>query len=96
MNDRRWAQILLLGCGLHTVGVAFAHGIHGGSAQLETYNNDRTIAAQVYGGLHADAGAVKISFHGNIAFEIESPRGVKIFIDPWRNEVRVLCVEWVA
>lgn len=94
MIDRRWAHKLLLTVGLAAAGSAAGHGIHGGSSQLETYNNDRTIAAQVYGGLHADAGAVKISFYGNIAFEIESPRGVKIFIDPWRNDITGMYPPW--
>ncbi|MEQ8493919.1 MAG: MBL fold metallo-hydrolase [Gammaproteobacteria bacterium] len=73
---------------------AVAHGIHGGSAQLEAYNNDRTIAAQVYEGLHEDSGEVRISFHGNIAFEIESPRGVKVFVDPWRNDITGMYPPW--
>jgi len=77
-----------------TGGDAVAHGIHGGSAQLQTHNNDRTIAAQVYGGLHADAGRVKITFYGNIAVEIESPRGIKIFVDPWRNDITGMYPPW--
>jgi len=73
---------------------ASAHGGHGGSAQLETYNNDRAIAAQVYGGLHEDRGEVRITFYGNIAFEIESPRGVKVFVDPWRNDITGMYPPW--
>ena len=73
---------------------ALSHGGHGGSSQLETYNNDRSIAAQAYGGLHADSGKVKISFYGNIAFEIESPRGVKVFVDPWRNDITGMYPPW--
>ena len=73
---------------------ALSHGGHGGSSQLETYNNDRSIAAQAYGGLHADSGTVKISFYGNIAFEIESPRGVKVFVDPWRNDITGMYPPW--
>ena len=57
-------------------------------------NNDRTIAAQVYGGLHEDKGAVTISFYGNIAFEIISPRGVKMFVDPWRNDITGMFPPW--
>ncbi|MFT4564708.1 MAG: L-ascorbate metabolism protein UlaG (beta-lactamase superfamily) [Gammaproteobacteria bacterium] len=72
----------------------FAHGGHGGSAQLQKHNNDRTIAAQAYGGLHEDKGEVTISFYGNIAFEITSPRGVKMFIDPWRNDITGMFPPW--
>jgi L-ascorbate metabolism protein UlaG (beta-lactamase superfamily) len=75
-------------------GTAWAHGAHGGSAQLQTHNNDRAIAAQVYGGLHADAGEIRITFYGNIAFEIESPRGVKVFVDPWRNDITGMYPPW--
>ena len=73
---------------------AQAHGGHGGSAQLQRHNNDRAIAAQVYGGLHRDTGEVTIRFHGNIAFEIVSPRGAKIFIDPWRNALPGMSPHW--
>jgi L-ascorbate metabolism protein UlaG (beta-lactamase superfamily) len=75
---------------------AFAHGGHGGSAQLQKHNNDRVIAAQAYGGLHEDKGAVTISFYGNIAFEIVSPRGVKMFVDPWRNDITGMFPPWYA
>ena len=75
-------------------GVCFAHGGHGGSAQLQKHNNDRSIAAQVYGGVHEDSGEVKITFFGNIAFEIISPRGVKIFVDPWRNDITGMYPPW--
>ena len=73
---------------------AIAHGGHGGSAQLQKHNNDRSIAAQVYGGLHEDSGEVKITFYGNIAFEIVSPRGIKIFVDPWRNDITGMYPPW--
>ena len=73
---------------------AQAHGGHGGSAQLQRHNNDRAIAAQVCGGLHRDTGEVTIRFHGNIAFEIVSPRGAKIFIDPWRNDITGMYPPW--
>lgn len=73
---------------------AFAHGGHGGSAQLQKHNNDRSIAAQVYGGVHEDSGEVTITFYGNIAFEIVSPRGVKMFIDPWRNDITGMYPPW--
>ena len=70
-----------------------AQGLHG-SAHLQRHNHDRTIAAQVYGGLREDSGAVSIAFYGNIAFEITSPRGVKIFVDPWRNDVTGMYPPW--
>jgi len=73
---------------------AVAHGVHGGSAQLQRHNNDRAIAAQIYGGVHEDKGAVTISFYGNIAFEIVSPRGLKVFIDPWRNDITGMFPPW--
>jgi len=73
---------------------ASAHGGHGGSAQLQKHNNDRAIAAQTYGGLHQDKGVVTISFYGSMAFEIVSPRGVKMFIDPWRNDITGMFPPW--
>ncbi len=76
------------------VTLVHAHGGHGGSAQLQKHNNDRAIAAQVYGGLHEDTGKVTITFYGNIAFEITSPRGVEVFIDPWRNDITGMFPPW--
>ena len=86
--------LLLLPLAICVCGNASAHGGHGGSTQLQKHNNDRVIAAQVYGGVHEDKGAVTISFHGNIAFEIVSPRGVKMFIDPWRNDITGMFPPW--
>jgi L-ascorbate metabolism protein UlaG (beta-lactamase superfamily) len=85
---------LVLGFALLYVSEVAAHGGHGGSAQLQRHNNDRAIAAQVYGGLHEDKGEVSISFYGNIAFEIVSPRGVKVFVDPWRNDITGMYPPW--
>ncbi len=74
---------------------AYGHSIiRGGSSQLETYNNDRAIAAQVYGGLHKDTGKVTLRYYGNMAIEIESPRGIKVFIDPWRNDITGMYPPW--
>ncbi|MGR8918565.1 MAG: MBL fold metallo-hydrolase [Gammaproteobacteria bacterium] len=88
-----WPAALLLAACLLAAD-ALAHGGHGGSAQLQKHNNDRTIAAQVYGGLHEDSGEVKITFYGNIAFEVVSPRGVKVFLDPWRNDITGMYPPW--
>lgn len=64
------------------------------SAQLHEHNNDRAIATQVFGGLQEDSGAVEFSYYGNMAFEIVSPQGVKIFIDPWRNDKTGMFPPW--
>ncbi len=90
---RCWASITSL-LVLFSGAAVHAHGGHGGSAQLQKHNNDRAIAAQVYGGLHEDRGKVTIAFYGNIAFEITSPRGVQVFIDPWRNDITGMYPPW--
>lgn len=94
MTCRTWLGATALLLGVAATAPVAAHGAHGGSAQLQTHNNDRMMAAQVYGGLHQDSGKVKISFYGNIAVEIESPRGVKVFIDPWRNDITGMFPPW--
>ncbi|MGB1884977.1 MAG: MBL fold metallo-hydrolase [Gammaproteobacteria bacterium] len=81
------AGLLAAFAGFMLGNAVFAHGGHGGSAQTQRHNNDRVIAAQVYGGLHEDKGEVTFRFFGNAAFEITSPKGVKMFIDPWRNDI---------
>jgi len=49
-------------------------------------NNNNVIQAQRDGGVRADTGAVTIDYFGHMAFRITSPRGLKIMIDPWRND----------
>jgi L-ascorbate metabolism protein UlaG (beta-lactamase superfamily) len=49
-------------------------------------NNDRVIAFQQGEGLRPDTGQVAFSFYGSSGFKITSPRGLEIFIDPWRND----------
>ena len=54
-------------------------------AHHQTSNNDRMIAAQVLGGVRKSTGEVKIEFFGNMAVKLTSPRGLELFVDPWRN-----------
>lgn len=68
--------------------------VRGASSQSATFNNDRAIAAQVYGGLREGSGETTITFFGNMAFQIESPRGIKVFIDPWRNDITGMYAPW--
>lgn len=49
-------------------------------------NNNRLIQIQNEGGVQADSGKVGIAFYSNSAFQITSPRGVSIMVDPWRND----------
>jgi L-ascorbate metabolism protein UlaG (beta-lactamase superfamily) len=51
-----------------------------------TENNNRVIEAQKNGGDSAKAGDVTIDFFGHMAYRITSPDGLKIMIDPWRND----------
>lgn len=60
--------------------------VEGSNAQHQSSNNDRVIATQVYGGLRKKTNGVDITYYGHCAFEITTPRGLKIFIDPWRND----------
>ena len=49
-------------------------------------NNNRLIQIQNDGGVQADSGKVGIAFYSNSAFQVTSPRGVSIMVDPWRND----------
>ena len=60
--------------------------VEGSNAQHQLSNNDRLIATQYYGGVQKAADQVAITFYGCCAFEITTPRGLKLFIDPWRND----------
>lgn len=73
-----------------TLSVAFGQAdsfaAEGSVAQTQKMNNDRVMAIQYYGGVRPSTGEVTITFYGSSAFEITSPRGVEVFIDPWRND----------
>ncbi|MBX9605393.1 MAG: MBL fold metallo-hydrolase [Gammaproteobacteria bacterium] len=94
MMTFRACRAALCAFGLAFAQPLFAHGMHGGTAQLEKYNNDRSIAIQVYGGTQKDSGKVKLSYYGNMAVLIESPKGVKVFVDPWRNDIVGMYPPW--
>lgn len=49
-------------------------------------NHNRIIDVQNAGGVQADSGKVGIAFFSNSAFQITSPRGITIMVDPWRND----------
>src|SRR2546425_10551865 len=59
-------------------------------------NNDRVIAFQQAGGIRPDNGQVAFSFYGASGFKVTSPRGVEIFIDPWRNDPSGVWGSWFA
>jgi L-ascorbate metabolism protein UlaG (beta-lactamase superfamily) len=63
-------------------------------SQSQESNNDRVMAIQRYGGVRQDTGEVTFTYYGNMAFKITSPRGVEIFIDPWRNDVTGMYPYW--
>ncbi len=49
-------------------------------------NNNRLVEIQKNGGIHEDSGKVGIAYYSNSAFQITSPRGITIMVDPWRND----------
>ena len=49
-------------------------------------NNNRAIEIQNNGGVREDTGKVGIAYFSNSAFQITSPRGITIMVDPWRND----------
>jgi L-ascorbate metabolism protein UlaG (beta-lactamase superfamily) len=83
------------------LGVVAAVSLAGpAAAQSVSYkqksNNDRVIAFQQVGGIRPDNGEVTISFYAASAFRITSPRGIEIFIDPWRNDPSGVWGYWFA
>lgn len=49
-------------------------------------NNNHVIDLQNQGGKPETPGDVKVSFYGHAAVEITSPAGLKLLVDPWRND----------
>ena len=56
------------------------------NAWMQSSNNNRIIELQKAGGSPADDGQVAIAYYGHSAFEVTSPKGMKILVDPWRND----------
>ena len=58
----------------------------GSDAFLQSSNNDRVIAAFNRGGSSAQKGDVSVTHYGGMGYLITSPSGIRLFIDPWRND----------
>lgn len=79
-----------------TVGVVALAGISLGALSatgdggLDTWqsgkNHNKIIDIQNKGGDASAEGAVDVAFFSNSAFQITSPSGIKIMLDPWRND----------
>ena len=57
----------------------------GDVAYAQNKNNTRIIAAHYYGGLRESTDEVAITYYGMSAFKITTPKGLELFIDPWKN-----------
>ena len=49
-------------------------------------NHDRIIQIQNEGGTREAIDGVEIAYYSNSSFEITSPRGISMIVDPWRND----------
>ncbi|MFK7853950.1 MAG: MBL fold metallo-hydrolase [Granulosicoccus sp.] len=49
-------------------------------------NHDRIIQIQNEGGTREATDGVEIAYFSNSSFQITSPRGISIIVDPWRND----------
>jgi len=49
-------------------------------------NHDRIIQIQNEGGTREAADGVEIAYFSNSSFQVTSPRGISIIVDPWRND----------
>lgn len=71
-------------------GVAVGVSTEAISTGLDTWksgkNHNRIIQFQNEGGVQEDSGKVGIAYFSNSSFQITSPRGMTILVDPWRND----------
>ncbi len=49
-------------------------------------NHDRIIQIQNEGGTREASDGVEIAYFSNSSFQVTSPRGITILVDPWRND----------
>ena len=65
---------------------AVAANTSGLDTWMSGLNHNRIIQVQNEGGVQADSGKVGIAFFSNSAFQITSPKGITMMVDPWRND----------
>ena len=76
------AAVAVAGAGIGAV-TATTSGL---DTWMSGMNHNRIIQVQNEGGVQPDSGKVGIAFFSNSAFQITSPRGIRIMVDPWRND----------
>ena len=74
--------VAAIGVGIGAVGA----NTSGLDTWMSGLNHNRIIQVQNEGGVQADAGKVGIAFFSNSAFQITSPKGITLMVDPWRND----------
>lgn len=84
---QRWQKISLTGLVTFGIaaGMATAQGT-GLTAWKSGLNHDRIIEIQNDGGTREAVDGVEIAYFSNSSFQVTSPRGISIIIDPWRND----------
>jgi len=69
------------------VGLGLSQGVHSQmNAWKSSSNHNRIIAFQSEEGSPDEPGPVKVAFFSNSAFQITSPKGITLMVDPWRND----------
>ena len=76
------AAVVIAGIGIGAVGA----NTSGLDTWMSGKNHNRIITVQNTGGAQPDSGKVGIAFFSNSAFQITSPKGIRIMVDPWRND----------
>lgn len=85
MNKRPSLAVAAAAAAGLTISLA-QHAVSQMNAWESGNNNNRLIEIQNSGGVQDDAGGVEIAYYSNSAFQITSPRGITIMVDPWRND----------
>ena len=85
---KQW-QVAALGC-VTAAGVVLGVVAQATGTGLTSWksgkNHNRLIQIQNEGGVREDTGKVEVAFFSNSSFQITSPRGVTVLVDPWRND----------
>ncbi len=74
--------VVVTGLSVGLAGPAVSHLVSWESGK----NNNRLVEFQNKGGVQEDSGKVGIAYYSNSSFQITSPRGMTIMVDPWRND----------
>ena len=84
LNKKQAGVVTAVALGGVLLGMSQVHGT-GLTSWMSGKNHDRIIQIQKDGGTRDAVDGVEIAYFSNSSFQVTSPRGISIIVDPWRS-----------